>query len=597
LKGLLYEKKEKRFKVLLERQKQTINFISMLRLIVFLSGAGFTVYMYLKRLYYASAGIFIAAAVGFVFLAIKHSKIIDNKNLTNAIHNINEASLKRVNGEWKLFQDKGEEFKDNEHNYSDDLDIFGQSSVFQWINTAITNFGRNRLKEYLTNPVLEKEDIIKRQLAIAELSKALSFRQRFQAEGTLNLFDNKDSSDLIRWAENLNESVGKFSFKFFLYVMPVLTAASAIYYLINLGKTYVVPLIFIIINMGLIKFKGGLISSNLDTVFLYKKKIRAYTNMIRLIERKRFKSTLLNELKKELYVNHKEKASEAVRKLSIIADKISDRANVYSIVLNLIYLRDFQLLVLLNNWKKQYGRQIETWLKLIGEFEALASLSIINYDNPRWTIPKIEENSLMVFGSKTAHPLLQDNAVANDIRLGGKNTILLITGSNMSGKSTYLRTVGTNLVLAYSGASVCAESFTCSLMDIYTCMRIGDNLEKSISSFYAEIIRIKSIVKAADTGKPTFFLLDEIFKGTNSIDRHLGAQTLINELSEKNTLGLVSTHDLELGSLEETNKKIKNFNFQEYYINDEIKFDYKLREGVSRTRNAIYLMKLAGIKF
>lgn len=583
--------------MLLGKQKQTINFISLLRLIVFLSGVGFTVYMYLKKLYYASAGISIAAAVGFVFLAIKHSKIIDNKKLTSAIYDINEASLKRVNGEWKQFQDKGEEFKDNEHNYSDDLDIFGQSSVFQWINTAITRFGRIRLKEYLTSPFLDKKDIIKRQLAIAELSKALSFRQRFQAEGTLNLIDNKDSSDLIRWAENLNESVEKASFKFLLYVMPVLTAASAIYYFINLGKTYVVPFIFIIINMGLIKFKGGLISSNLDTIFLYKKKIRAYTNMIRLIERKSFKSALLNELKKEFYISHKEKASEAVRKLSLIADKISDRANVYSIVLNLIYLRDFQLLVLLNNWKKQYGSHIETWLKIIGEFEALASLSIINHDNPQWIIPKIEGNSLLIYGSKTAHPLLQDNAVANDIRLGGKNTILLITGSNMSGKSTYLRTVGTNLVLAYAGAPVCAESFTCSLMDIYTCMRIGDNLEKSISSFYAEIIRIKSIVRAANTGKPTFFLLDEIFKGTNSMDRHLGAQTLINELSEKNTLGIVSTHDLELGSLEETNRKIRNFNFQEYYVNDEIKFDYKLREGVSKTRNAIYLMRLAGIKF
>ena len=165
----------------------------------------------------------------------------------------------------------------------------------------------------------------------------------------------------------------------------------------------------------------------------------------------------------------------------------------------------------------------------------------------------------------------------------------------MSGKSTFLRTIGINLVLAYIGAPVCAKNFTCSIMKIYTCMRTSDNLEKGISSFYAEILRIKSIIKASELNKNIFFLLDELFKGTNSIDRHAGAKALINQLSKQGALGVVSTHDLELCELERENEKIKNYNFQEHYINGEIKFDYKIREGRSNTRNAIYLIKLAGI--
>ena len=165
----------------------------------------------------------------------------------------------------------------------------------------------------------------------------------------------------------------------------------------------------------------------------------------------------------------------------------------------------------------------------------------------------------------------------------------------MSGKSTFLRTIGINLVLSYIGASVCAEKFECSLMKIFTCMRTSDNLENNISSFYAEILRIKMIVEEIKKNKKVFFLLDELFKGTNSIDRHVGAKTLIKQLGEQGASGLISTHDLELGDLQYEYSKIKNYHFQEYYVNNEIKFDYKIRDGVSTTKNALYLIKLAGI--
>lgn len=184
----------------------------------------------------------------------------------------------------------------------------------------------------------------------------------------------------------------------------------------------------------------------------------------------------------------------------------------------------------------------------------------------------------------------------NDYELKSPKKITLITGSNMSGKSTFLRTVGINLVLTYIGASACAEEFKCGIMNIYTCMRTKDNLEESISSFYAEILRIKLIIEACKEGKDVFFLLDEIFKGTNSRDRHIGATVLIKQLAQNGAIGLLSTHDLELCDLEKENNEIANFNFREYYEDNKIKFDYKLRKGKSETQNAVYLMKLAGIE-
>jgi DNA mismatch repair ATPase MutS len=193
------------------------------------------------------------------------------------------------------------------------------------------------------------------------------------------------------------------------------------------------------------------------------------------------------------------------------------------------------------------------------------------------------------------HPLLGDSCIRNSINFKPPVNALIITGSNMSGKSTFLRTAGINLVLAYSGAPVFARRLTCSIMDIYTSMRVRDDLEKSISSFYAELLRIKTIVEAVGEGKKVFFLLDEIFKGTNSKDRHIGARALILKLSSSNVLGMVSTHDLELGSLEGESSKIRNYHFREYYKDNKICFNYRLYPGISSTRNAVYLMKLAGI--
>lgn len=236
------------------------------------------------------------------------------------------------------------------------------------------------------------------------------------------------------------------------------------------------------------------------------------------------------------------------------------------------------------------------WLETIGELEGLASLALIAYDYPDWYMPSIVHGSSTLAAKSMGHPLLGNEQVRNDLTIQEPHRVLLITGSNMSGKSTLLRTAGMNLVLAYAGAPVCATYFRCAKMDIYTCMRVSDNLEKSISSFYGELLRIKEIVEASRRGRPVFFLLDEIFKGTNSHDRHLGAKILIKQLYRQHAIGMVSTHDLELGELEgESKGSVKNYHFQEHYQEQEIRFDYRLRPGISTTRNALYLIKMIGV--
>jgi DNA mismatch repair ATPase MutS len=592
----IYEKRKKGYKSLLNKQRTTINFISALRLIIFAAGAAFSVYFYIYKKYYFSGSLFLITMVAFFILVLKHSQVIKSRQLTSALYEVNEAAVKRINGEWKNFADDGGEFANIEHSYSDDLDIFGKSSLFQWINTAATIMGREKLKNLLAFPELNSSIIIKRQQGIDELAKKISFRQRLNAEGQLIPTDKLEIKALLNWSISRVEFVNKVYFRVALIVLPFISCGSIIYYFVNRETGYSVPLLAIAMNIIALKMGEKVRNEVLETSYDYKNSIRAYAKMIALIESYNFKSEILKEMQCGLTSKTGVSATASINKLVKVVDKIQDRRNFFSIVFNILFLWDYRLISYLEKWKKNFGGNLEVWFEVIGEFEALSSLAVINFDNKTWAVPKFNDN-MTINARELAHPLLPVNRVSNSINLGKESSVLLITGSNMSGKSTFLRTIGINLVLAYAGVRVCGESFTCPLMNIYTCMRISDNLEQSISSFYAEILRIKKIVTAVKTGQPIFFLLDEIFKGTNSIDRHLGAETLINKLSKENAIGLVSTHDLELGELEDTNDKVKNYHFQENYKNNEIHFDYKIRPGVSTTRNAIYLMKMAGIEF
>ena len=337
------------------------------------------------------------------------------------------------------------------------------------------------------------------------------------------------------------------------------------------------------------------LSDSINIILENKNAIIQYEKILRILSTEEFTSRKLVKLKEKL-INSGENCMVEINKLKNIVNWIGDsNANAYYLLLNVFMLSDIFVLYNLEKWRRKNGFKIRLWIETIAEFEALISISNIAFDNPKWSYPKFtEERKIECKG--IAHPLLGEKAESNDFALHDGKKAALITGSNMSGKSTFLRTIGFNMVLGYIGSPVRAESLNYGIFSIYTCMRTQDNLEESISSFYAEILRIKLVIEAARSGEKVFFLLDEIFKGTNSKDRHEGAKILIEQLVKSGGIGLVSTHDFELCDLESIHNWLINFNFQEYYVDDKIKFDYKLRNGRSKTQNAKYLMKLAGIE-
>ncbi len=593
----LYKRRKTRYENLIKKQEKAMSFISTIRLIIFFAGVALTSFLYIKKYNYLSTSAFLAFLVLFIFIVMLHRKIKKNRNYSLALSEINNNCIKRFNGEWKNFVDQGEEFVDQNHNYSSDLDIFGKGSLFQWISTANTYLGRKKLKDSLSACSKNIEEINKRQEAIEELSKKLKWRQRFEAEGKVISDKINDPEPLVKIAKDKKPFYTNVYLIFIFKMLPIVTIIMSILYLVTGRVSRSIPLSFIALQIFLLIPKAGERFKVLGTVYKFKNSIIVYDKMIKLIEKEKFNSKYLEKLKIN-FINDKEiKASEQIKKLVKICESVSQRGNSMYIVINILFLLDYQYVFALEIWKEKYGVNLEKWINTVAEFESLCSLSVINYDYPKWITPEITKQELVFRAKVMGHPLLMGEGVSNNLKIEKPSTIGLITGSNMSGKSTLLRTSGINLVLAYSGAKVCAESFCCSIMDIYTCMRVSDNLEKNISSFYAELLKIKNIVKASKEKREIFFLLDEIFKGTNSLDRHIGAKVLINSLSKEKTLGLVSTHDLELGDLEEeSGNKIKNYHFREYYKGDKIYFDYKLQRGISKTRNALYLMKMAGIE-
>jgi DNA mismatch repair ATPase MutS len=328
-------------------------------------------------------------------------------------------------------------------------------------------------------------------------------------------------------------------------------------------------------------------------------RLKRYVELMDRIIQEEFTAPFLIKLKGML-VSGGIPASRQVRNLMTIAEHSNLRysnALIY-FPLNIVFLWDLRTLRRMNRWQKRWGGSVRGWFEATGEIEALSSLAGLCHDNPHWAFPGVREDSPAFLAESLGHPLIPAaERVANDLSLACRGTVFIITGSNMSGKSTLLRTVGINLVLAYAGAPVCAHGMTCSHMRIYSKMQVHDNLEERVSTFYAELKRMKMIIDAAKSGDPLIFLLDEIFRGTNSRDRIIATRTVIRQLHKLNTIGLISTHDLELGSLEkEFPGLISNYHFDDDIKNGRIHFDFRLKPGISQTANAIALMRMIGIQ-
>lgn len=586
------------------------------KLLVFFGGLAAAAVFFFLKLYIIMAAIVLIFVSGFVYLSIIHNKLIRNKNYSQAMLQINQMCLKRATGQWKDFPDTGDEFENHQHNYTYDLDIFGKGSLFQMLNMTATYSGRKKLAGLLLDPLENRQDIRKRQEAVLELAGKLLFRHKLFSNALISnkdiiLTEDDDSSrkkrktlldtmnkldEVYAWAKEENSLYTSKSFRLLIFGLPSLSLAVLILGIAGFVSLYI-PVLLYALQFLMLGYRINIRGKSFELVEKYSNTLKVYSNVLKQFETGKFQSSYINELKNSLNNKSNRPAWKQIEKLSKIWELIANRYNLLHFVVNAATLWDFHCLAALENWKRTGGRHVEKWFETIGEVEALCSLSLMCHDNPDFIMPEIcDENKPEISSEQLGHPLLSKDRKCNDVVINSGNPILLITGSNMSGKSTFLRTVGISLILTYLGLPVCARSFRCPILKVYACMRTSDNLGQSVSSFYAELLRVKMIVEAVNKGEKVFFLLDEIFKGTNSADRHTGAKMLISQLDRKGSWGLVSTHDLELADMEkESGGRIGNFHFKEYYRDDKILFDYKLRKGVSDTRNAIFLMKMAGV--
>ena len=582
--------------------KLRINFISIFRLVMVILVILIDYILYRSNNINTAIVVTVVCVVIFLFLVYFHDILFNERKRINILIRINENGLNRINGKLNDIDDGGNEYLDEGHPFTDDLDIFGDNSLFKIINTCVTDGGRKRLADILKRNIsFNVEEILKRQEAIKEAAVKVDWRQKIIAEGKLKNNKEENIDKFIEWSKNTKS----------ISYMSVFTAL--IFIIVTLVSTLgvikgVLPESFILLDLTVNYIVLKIMSKNLkDEINMFesiKNVIISYSNILELMQEEKYESSYLKELQEKLILdnsisNTKDRGmidcKSAMKKLTCIFSWIGNsRYNAYYFIMNVTLFFDIFLLRSMEKWRKENGIYLNQWIDTMYKIDEICSFANIAFEHEKWCYPELDDNTI-VDGTNIGHPLLNNRCVKNSFSFKGNEKVALITGSNMSGKSTFLRTIGINMILSYTGSPVYADKFLCGIMNLYTCMRTKDNLEESISSFYAEILRIKLLIEAAEKGEKVFFLLDEIFKGTNSQDRHMGAEILIKQLIGYGGLGLVSTHDLELCDLEFGNNNIINYNFREFYENNKITFDYILRNGRSKTRNAIHLMRLAGI--
>ncbi len=524
-----------------------------------------------------------------------HNKLKFRRDHNRFLSKLNQDEIDRLDFNWDQF-DTGEEFGSASHPYSADLDIFGKHSLFQLLNRTATITGKDFLANWLTSPFPEIKEIHQRQEAVKELTPLHEWRLDLQALALHINSDRKHNQRVMTFLKNKQEKGFRLPL-FLIYGLSLISILLLSCYFLDLISGYVVLADLVFNGFLLKKIFGELLEHSKTTSESYKL-LKSYSRLINKVENTQFNSVSLQELKNSFFTKETESASIEIKKIEFLLDWINSRANVFFALLNVILMFDFHLLNRLDQWKKKNGEQVERWILALSNIESLNSLAGFAYANPEFEFPVIHTHSAMLAGKEIGHPLIPaSKRISNDFSIQNTGNIALITGSNMSGKSTFQRTLGINSVLALIGSPVCAKSLEIGVFELYTSMRISDNLDESISSFYAELKRIKGLIDLLETTKrPVFFMLDEILKGTNSADRHAGAEALIHQLAKTNSLGLISTHDVELGKLASEYPYIQNFNFDSYIQEGQLVFDYKIKQGVCQSFNATVLMKKMGIE-
>jgi hypothetical protein len=536
---------------------------------------------------------FLASAISFGVLIKQYVKTEKEKDHYQHLVAINTLELKSLSGDHTGFAD-GREFISREHPNSYDLDLFGTASVFQFINRTNSIPASRILAQWLMAPA-PLEEIKLRQNAVKQLTPEIDWRQQWMTIGYFKRNSLNSPEEMLAWINQENEFRQHRKVKLQSLALGAMAATVTLFVIFGTPPAALMPVF--IINTLYYFSHGKRINRLHQRISKSAELMHNYADIIALIENRKFGSEKLIALQNQF--KSSPSASAEINRLSKLVNRLDTRLNILvSIPLNLFFFWDIHCCLALEKWKMQHSRDIQRWLDAMAEIDVLNSLANMSFNHPAWIMPEIIPGYFTLVAEKMGHPLIPGNRrIANDLEIPDAGKILIVTGSNMSGKSTFLRTCGVNSVMAMAGAPVCASVFKISHVQVFSSMRISDSLEDNTSSFYAELKRLASIIRQAEDDPRVFLLLDEILRGTNSNDRYTGSVALIRQLSGYGTVGIVATHDLKLADMqEELPGKISNYHFDVRVSGDELFFDYKLTPGICTSLNASILMKKMGIK-
>lgn len=541
-------------------------------------------------------GIINTVIIGFIITSFKETKLINKSNFLKNRRLVFQRELQLLNKNFEGLEE-GKEFVIPGHNYSHDLDVFGFKSLFQILNRTSTFKGKRQLGKWLNSPLTSPKKIIRKQNAVKELSAKENWCYELVAFG-------KSSNDKVETQEIIDDwlkdkPVFNFSFiKWIGILLPIATLTAGTLAFLDIIETTSFTVAFFI-QLGLSARYASRISKiqgRLGSRFAI---IENYIKIVQSIENETFNSEYLKNLQHE-FKNEKlsYSVSKSLNQLKKLLDKLDARLNIYlAILLNGLFLWDINIAFQVEAWKKNHKKNLINWMNAVGEFDALISLSLFAANHSKYTFPRVKEHGKDLICESIGHPLIEDDKlVTNNYSILGDGKIDLLTGANMAGKSTFLRTIGVNLILARIGATVCAKEFTFFPFKLFSSLRTVDSLKDNESFFYAELKRLKQLINLYNEGEQFFFLLDEILKGTNSADQHKGSVGLIENLLSLKGTGVIATHDIELSNLEKQYpKSMRNICFEIEIINNQLKFDYKVKPGFCKTMNASFLMESMGI--
>jgi len=588
----IYSSRLNEFRAQEERLQKLADRFSLARLISFVGGLVIFVSLYSLSVVAALLALG-ASLIFFVWLVIRHSSTEKKKTYTSHLGEINLRELKSLDGDFSGYYE-GAEYIERDHPYSYDLDIFGKSSLFQYICRTTSKPASDLLAEYLRISGTSGE-ITVRQEAVQELKPLIEWRQKLMTQGYFHAAAGNDPHVLLQWLKNDNHFSNPLRLKIIILILSALTISATVIAITGLTVSFLAPILTV--NFIFYFLQNKKITKLHDQVSRSSELLRAYSSTISLIENEHYKSARLSTLR-DVFAGEIP-ASVRIRRLSKLVSRLDSRLNVLvSIPLNLLFFNDIHFCLALENWKKEQAKNVPQWFEAMAEFEVLSSLANMAFNNPEYSMPRIVTEFFTLNAENMGHPLIPSmRRICNNFKISGDHKTILVTGSNMSGKSTFLRTCGVNIVLALAGAPVCASSFVVSHINIHSSMRISDSLEENISSFYAELRRLHSIITEAENNPRVFLLLDEILRGTNSNDRFTGSVALIKQLTGYGTVAMVATHDLKLAELsEDLPGKIDNYHFDVKISGEELFFDYKLTPGICTSLNASILMKKMGIR-